>query len=145
MDPVCPTLLENILTIQEHRHILYAIRHCVFDGDRWVNRTRRATYMALEELLDGVLLVFNYNEKSLESKHGSPLRMLVPKLYFWKSPKWLSGLESMAENKPSFCGMYGYHVHGDPWTEERFVGPAVNKRVIFWKDFCKNGNNDGFI
>ena len=79
------------------------------------------TNMALEELMDDdVLLAFNYDDKPLEPEHGGPLRMLVPKLYFWKSAKWLSGLEFMAENKPGFWEMYGYHMHGDPWTEERF-------------------------
>jgi len=83
------------------------------------------TNMALEELLDDdldddVLLAFNYDDKRLEPEHGGPLRMLVPKLYFWKSAKWLRGLEFMAEDKPGFWEMYGYHMHGDPWTEERF-------------------------
>jgi DMSO/TMAO reductase YedYZ molybdopterin-dependent catalytic subunit len=80
-----------------------------------------STNMALEELLDDdVLLAFNYDDKPLELEHGGPLRMLVPKLYFWKSAKWLRGLEFMAENKPGFWEAYGYHMHGDPWTEERF-------------------------
>jgi DMSO/TMAO reductase YedYZ molybdopterin-dependent catalytic subunit len=79
------------------------------------------TNMALEELLDDdVLLAFNYDDKPLEPEHGGPVRMLVPKLYFWKSAKWLRGLEFMAENKPGFWETYGYHMHGDPWTEERF-------------------------
>jgi DMSO/TMAO reductase YedYZ molybdopterin-dependent catalytic subunit len=79
------------------------------------------TNMALEELLDDdVLLAFNYDDKPLEPEHGGPLRMLVPKLYFWKSAKWLRGLEFMAGNQPGFWEMYGYHMHGDPWTEERF-------------------------
>jgi DMSO/TMAO reductase YedYZ molybdopterin-dependent catalytic subunit len=48
------------------------------------------------------------------------MRLLVPKLYFWKSAKWLRGLEFMGGDKPGFWEMYGYHMHGDPWTEERF-------------------------
>jgi DMSO/TMAO reductase YedYZ molybdopterin-dependent catalytic subunit len=79
------------------------------------------TNMALEELLDDdVLLAFHYDDKPLEPEHGGPVRMLVPKLYFWKSAKWLRGLEFIAENKPGFWETYGYHMHGDPWTEERF-------------------------
>jgi DMSO/TMAO reductase YedYZ molybdopterin-dependent catalytic subunit len=78
------------------------------------------TNMALDDLLaDEVPLTLNYDDKPLEPEHGGPLRMLVPKLYFWKSAKWLSGLQFMAENLPGFCEMYGYHMHGDPWTEER--------------------------
>lgn len=79
------------------------------------------TNMALAELLDDdVLLAFKYDDQPLEPEHGGPLRMLVPKLYFWKSAKWLNGLEFMAEDRAGFWETYGYHMHGDPWTEERF-------------------------
>jgi DMSO/TMAO reductase YedYZ molybdopterin-dependent catalytic subunit len=79
------------------------------------------TNVPLEELLDDdVLLAFKYDDQPLESDHGGPMRMLVPKLYFWKSAKWLRGLEFMAGDQPGFWEMYGYHMHGDPWTEERF-------------------------
>jgi len=80
------------------------------------------TNVSLQELLDDdVLLAFNYDDKPLETEHGGPLRMLVPKLYFWKSAKWLNGLEFMDEDRAGFWEMYGYHMHGDPWTEERFA------------------------
>ena len=79
------------------------------------------TNMVLEELLDNdVLLAFRYGDKPLEPKHGGPLRMLVPKLYLWKSAKWLRGLEFMSQNRPGFWETYGYHIHGDPWLEERY-------------------------
>jgi DMSO/TMAO reductase YedYZ molybdopterin-dependent catalytic subunit len=48
------------------------------------------------------------------------LRLVVPKLYFWKSAKWARGLVLMDDEKPGFWEMYGYHIHGDPWTEERY-------------------------
>ncbi len=80
-----------------------------------------ATNVPLAELLDDdVLLAFNYDDKPLEREHGGPVRMLMPKLYFWKSAKWLRGLEFMAEDRPGFWEMYGYHMHGDPAKEERF-------------------------
>ncbi len=79
------------------------------------------TNLLLEDMLDDdVLLAYEYDEKPLDREHGGPLRMLVPKLYFWKSTKWLSGLEFIAEDKPGFWEQHGYHMHGDPWTEERF-------------------------
>lgn len=79
------------------------------------------TNMLLEELLDEeVLLADTFGGKPLDSEHGGPLRMLVPRLYFWKSAKWLNGLEFIAQNIPGFWERYGYHMHGDPWTEERF-------------------------
>lgn len=80
------------------------------------------TNMRLDELLDDdVLLAYKYNGQPLDPEHGGPLRLVVPKLYFWKSAKWLNGLEFMAENQPGFWEGYGYHMHGDPWTEERFA------------------------
>jgi len=79
------------------------------------------TNVPLAELLnDDVLLAFQYDDQPLDPEHGGPVRMLVPQLYFWKSAKWLQGLEFIAEDRPGFWETYGYHMHGDPWTEERF-------------------------
>jgi DMSO/TMAO reductase YedYZ molybdopterin-dependent catalytic subunit len=77
--------------------------------------------LPLEDLLaDSVLLAWKYDDKPLTPEHGYPLRLLVPHLYLWKSAKWLRGFEFMAENRPGFWERYGYHIHGDPWKEERF-------------------------
>ncbi|HHL73357.1 MAG TPA: sulfite oxidase-like oxidoreductase [Bacteroidetes bacterium] len=79
------------------------------------------TNLLLKDMLDDdVLLAYEFGEKPLAIEHGGPLRMLVPKLYFWKSTKWLNGLEFIAEDAPGFWERNGYHMHGDPWTEERF-------------------------
>lgn len=69
---------------------------------------------------DDTMLAFQYEGKPLEPDHGYPLRLLVPKKYFWKSAKWLRGLEFMAGDRPGFWERAGYHMRGDPWTEERF-------------------------
>ena len=61
-----------------------------------------------------------YDGKPLEPDHGYPLRLLVPKKYFWKSAKWLRGIEFMAGDRPGFWERNGYHMEGDPWNEERF-------------------------
>lgn len=66
------------------------------------------------------MLAFEYDGKPLEPEHGYPLRMLVPSKYFWKSAKWLRGLEFMHGDKPGFWEQNGYHMAGDPWREERF-------------------------
>ena len=66
------------------------------------------------------MLAFEYDGKPLEPEHGYPLRMLVPSKYFWKSAKWLRGLEFMRGDKPGFWEQNGYHMEGDPWREERF-------------------------
>jgi DMSO/TMAO reductase YedYZ molybdopterin-dependent catalytic subunit len=79
------------------------------------------TNMRLSELLEAdVILAHSYEGLPLEPEHGGPMRLLVPKLYLWKSAKWISGLEFMQGNRPGFWERYGYHMHGDPWTEERF-------------------------
>ena len=53
-------------------------------------------------------------------EHGGPARLLVPHLYFWKSAKWVRGLVMMPDDEPGFWEQYGYHLHGDPWLEERY-------------------------
>ena len=52
--------------------------------------------------------------------HGWPLRGLVPRLYLWKSAKWIRGIELRATDAPGFWEQNGYHMHGDPWKRERF-------------------------
>jgi DMSO/TMAO reductase YedYZ molybdopterin-dependent catalytic subunit len=67
-----------------------------------------------------VLFATGYNEKPLTLEHGAPVRLVVPRLYFWKSAKWVTGVEFTAEDKPGFWEHNGYHNHGDPWKEERY-------------------------
>ncbi len=69
---------------------------------------------------DDTILAFMYDDKPLAPEHGYPLRLLVPKKYFWKSAKWLRGIEFMAGDRPGFWERNGYHMEGDPWREERF-------------------------
>ena len=79
------------------------------------------TNVALDVLDDDdTMLAYAYNGQPLEPDHGYPLRLLVPKKYFWKSAKWLRGLEFMAGDRPGFWEQNGYHMEGDPWREERF-------------------------
>lgn len=66
------------------------------------------------------MLVHSHDGAPLAPEHGGPLRGLVPSLYFWKSAKWVRGIELVAEDRAGFWEMYGYHMHGDPWTEERY-------------------------
>ena len=69
---------------------------------------------------EGVLLAHTHNGEPIPSEHGGPLRLVVPHLYFWKSAKWLRGLLFMSEERAGFWEMYGYHLRGDPWKEERY-------------------------
>ena len=75
----------------------------------------------LEEFIAGdCILAYQWEGKDLEPAHGWPLRGLVPRLYLWKSAKWLRGIELRAADAPGFWEQNGYHMHGDPWREERF-------------------------
>jgi DMSO/TMAO reductase YedYZ molybdopterin-dependent catalytic subunit len=79
------------------------------------------TNISLQELMDeDVIFAHQHNGQALTREHGWPLRLVVPKLYFWKSAKWVRGIVLMDSDKPGFWEMYGYHTHGDPWKEERY-------------------------
>ena len=77
--------------------------------------------LPLEALMDDdVLLAYRYDDAPLTPEHGYPLRLVVPKRYFWKSAKWVRVIEFMAQDRPGFWEQYGYHNDGDPWQEERY-------------------------
>ena len=69
----------------------------------------------------------SHNGEPLAPEHGGPVRLLVPHLYFWKSAKWVTGLQLLEEDYPGFWEQNGYHMRGDPWREERY-GPARTMR-----------------
>jgi DMSO/TMAO reductase YedYZ molybdopterin-dependent catalytic subunit len=69
---------------------------------------------------DGALLATHAGGEPLAPEHGYPLRLVVPGKYFWKSAKWLRGLELTAEDQPGFWERYGYHNDADPWQEQRY-------------------------
>ncbi|WP_339061265.1 sulfite oxidase-like oxidoreductase [Tepidibacillus marianensis] len=66
------------------------------------------------------LFATQHNGEPLTVEHGWPLRLVIPHLYFWKSAKWLRGIEFMKEDKPGFWERAGYHMYGNPWKEERY-------------------------
>ena len=79
--------------------------------------------LPLEDLLDGKAWVaYGYEGEELASEHGGPARLLVPHLYFWKSAKWVRGIELMDQDSPGFWEQLGYHDYGDPWREQRYQG-----------------------
>ncbi|MEX1173221.1 MAG: sulfite oxidase-like oxidoreductase [Chloroflexota bacterium] len=69
---------------------------------------------------DDVLLADTFDGQPLDPEHGYPLRLIVPKKYFWKSSKWIRGLEFLDHDVPGFWERYGYHNDADPWQEQRF-------------------------
>jgi DMSO/TMAO reductase YedYZ molybdopterin-dependent catalytic subunit len=72
---------------------------------------------------DDVLLADTFDGQPLEPEHGYPLRLVVPKRYFWKSSKWIRGLEFLAHDQLGFWERYGYNNDADPWKEERYSDP----------------------
>jgi len=70
---------------------------------------------------DDVLLADVADGEPLSPEHGYPLRLVVPKRYFWKSAKWIRGLQFRADDRLGFWERYGYHNEADPWQEQRFT------------------------
>ncbi len=89
----------------------FVIAHCEYGF---------TTNVPLEVMMDDdVLLAYKYDGQFLEPDHGFPLRTLVPKRYFWKSAKWLRGIEFTDRDRPGFWEQAGYHNEADPWLEQR--------------------------
>ena len=82
-----------------------------------------STNVPVADLVGGKAMVaLAYEGKPITADHGGPARLLVPHLYFWKSAKWLTGLQLTKRDEPGFWELRGYHVYGDPWREQRFTG-----------------------
>jgi len=81
------------------------------------------TNLPLEDFLaEDAVFALKHDGKALTAEHGGPVRLVVPRLYFWKSAKWVTGIELKDKNEPGFWEKAGYHMHGDPWLEERYGG-----------------------
>jgi DMSO/TMAO reductase YedYZ molybdopterin-dependent catalytic subunit len=70
---------------------------------------------------EDALLATHADGEVLTPEHGYPLRLVIPGKYFWKSAKWLRGIELSAVDRPGFWERYGYHNDADPWAEERYA------------------------
>ena len=73
---------------------------------------------ALED--ENALIVYAADGEPLTPDHGYPVRLFIPTKYFWKSAKWLRGIELSAVDKPGFWERYGYHNNADFWQEQRY-------------------------
>ena len=82
-----------------------------------------STNVPVADLVGGKSMVAtHYEGKPLTPEHGGPARLLVPHLYFWKSAKWINGLQFTERDEAGFWELRGYHIYGDPWREQRFRG-----------------------
>jgi DMSO/TMAO reductase YedYZ molybdopterin-dependent catalytic subunit len=71
-------------------------------------------------LSEDALLADKHDGQSITIEHGGPVRGMVPQLYAWKSAKWIKAIELVAEDRAGYWEELGYHMRGDPWTEERY-------------------------
>ena len=79
------------------------------------------TNLPLDDLMsEDALVAICHDGESISVEHGGPARLIVPKLYAWKSAKWVAGIELMATDRAGFWEANGYHMRGDPWQEERY-------------------------
>ena len=69
---------------------------------------------------EDAIVAHSWQGAPLTAEHGGPVRLVVPRLYFWKSAKWLSRIEFRTADKPGFWEVRGYHNRGDPWAEQRY-------------------------
>jgi DMSO/TMAO reductase YedYZ molybdopterin-dependent catalytic subunit len=67
-------------------------------------------------------VAYRFGGSDLAPEHGGPARLVVPHLYFWKSAKWVNGIEMMNRDHPGFWEQAGYNDYGDPWREQRYQG-----------------------
>jgi len=79
------------------------------------------TNLLLEDFFEeDVIFAISHDGIAISPEHGYPVRLVVPRLYFWKSAKWVTEVEFTAEDSPCFWESHGYHNRGDPWKEERY-------------------------
>jgi len=104
----------DTLLAQVAREARYVLAFC--DGGYTTN-------LPLADVTGGrAWLAYGYDGAPLQPEHGGPARLLVPHLYFWKSAKWVRGLELLDADEPGFWERYGYNNYGDPWREQRYAG-----------------------
>jgi len=109
-------VLGHVKVLPQARHVLV---HCEYGF---------TTNLPLDDFLgEDCLFAWRCDGHDLEPDHGWPLRLVVPRLYAWKSAKWVRGIEVLDRDRAGFWEAWehgGYHMRGDPWTEQRFRDDA---------------------
>jgi len=80
--------------------------------------TSNVPLTAIED--EEALVAYEADGEPLTAEHGWPVRLVVPSRYFWKSAKWLRGLELLDQDEPGFWERYGYHNDADFRKEQRY-------------------------
>ena len=79
------------------------------------------TNLPLEDFLaEDALVATHHDGEPITAEHGGPARLIVPRLYAWKSAKWVAGVTLLEKDEPGFWERNGYHMRGDPWSQERY-------------------------
>ena len=102
-------LLEMVKVKPEACHVLFSS----YDG-----YTTNVPLSVFQD--DDVLLAFDWNGAPIPPEHGGPLRIVIPKIYLWKSAKWIHRIHFTPTDQPGFWETRGYHNHADPWKEQRY-------------------------
>jgi DMSO/TMAO reductase YedYZ molybdopterin-dependent catalytic subunit len=102
-------LLERVRPMPEARHVVF------HSHDGYTTNVRLDQFDQPD-----VFLVHLWEGKPITRQHGGPVRVLIPRLYLWKSAKWVRRIELTANDRPGFWEVRGYHNNADPWQEERY-------------------------
>ena len=103
--------------LAEKAGVKASARHVIFEAAHGYT----ANVQIGEALAPDVLIAHRHDGRPLARPHGSPVRAVVPSLYFWKSAKWLTGIRFSARDEPGYWETRGYNNHADPWKEERYA------------------------
>lgn len=114
--PSTRTVMSRVRIRPEARFVL--LHAYEGSGGGWSTNLPLAEFLASD-----CLFAIKHDGQPLTAHHGGPVRVVVPRLYFWKSAKWISRVELISEDQPGFWESNGYHAHGDPWREERYANP----------------------
>lgn len=103
--------LLNYVNIQPS--VRYVLAHA-YDGS-WTTNMPLGDFFAEDALFADL-----HDGEPISLEHGGPLRLIIPRLYAWKSAKWIRGIEFLANDRAGYWEQGGYHMNGDPWREERY-------------------------
>jgi DMSO/TMAO reductase YedYZ molybdopterin-dependent catalytic subunit len=113
-------LWEGVATAELLRHAggalpeaRYVLVHA-YDED-WTTNLPLQNFLA-----EDALVAIRHDGEPISAEHGGPARLIVPRLYAWKSAKWIAGIELLKDDRPGFWEANGYHMRGDPWQQERY-------------------------
>ncbi len=116
------SLYDNRWTGVSAKHLIAQVKpkptvtHVVFTSHD--GYTTNVPYAAFND--DDVLIAHSWQGKPIPVEHGGPVRIILPKLYFWKSAKWVKRILFLERDQPGYWEARGYHNVGDPWAEQRY-------------------------